>query len=244
MREIILKIEDLHKFYGKLHVLKGINLEVAKGEVISIIGPSGGGKSTLLRCINLLEDYQRGKILFKGEPITHKNVNRIRTQIGMVFQQFNLFPHLTVLENLTLAPLKVKRMSKDVAYEKAKALLERVGLLDKIHEKPANLSGGQQQRVAIARALMMDPELMLFDEPTSALDPELVKEVLDVIRDLVRSGMTTIIVTHEMRFAREISDKVVFLDDGKIVEVGSPEKIFTQPDNPRTREFLRHFLSV
>lgn len=212
--------------------------------MISIIGPSGSGKSTFLRCINLLEEYQQGKIYFKGELITHRNINRIRSSIGMVFQQFNLFPHLSVLNNLILAPMKVKNMPKDEAVEKARKLLERVGLIEKINEKPGNLSGGQQQRVAIARALMMDPELMLFDEPTSALDPELVKEVLDVIKDLAQSGMTMLIVTHEMRFARDVSDRVVFMDDGRIVEMGPPEKIFSNPENERTREFLEHFLSV
>ncbi|KHC90394.1 ABC transporter [Thermotoga sp. Mc24] len=240
----VLKVEGLHKYFGKLYVLKGIDLEVKKGEVISIIGPSGSGKSTLLRCINLLEEYQQGKIYFKGELITHRNINRIRSSIGMVFQQFNLFPHLSVLNNLILAPMKVKNMPKDEAVEKARKLLERVGLIEKINEKPGNLSGGQQQRVAIARALMMDPELMLFDEPTSALDPELVKEVLDVIKDLAQSGMTMLIVTHEMRFARDVSDRVVFMDDGRIVEMGPPEKIFSNPENERTREFLEHFLSV
>ncbi|ABQ46355.1 ABC transporter related protein [Thermotoga petrophila RKU-10] len=240
----VLKVEDLHKYFGKLYVLKGIDLEVKKGEVISIIGPSGSGKSTFLRCINLLEEYQQGKIYFKGELITHRNINRIRSSIGMVFQQFNLFPHLSVLNNLILAPMKVKNMPKDEAVEKARKLLERVGLIEKINEKPGNLSGGQQQRVAIARALMMDPELMLFDEPTSALDPELVKEVLDVIKDLAQSGMTMLIVTHEMRFARDVSDRVVFMDDGRIVEMGPPEKIFSNPENERTREFLEHFLSV
>jgi len=240
----VLKVENLHKYFGKLYVLKGIDLEVKKGEVISIIGPSGSGKSTFLRCINLLEEYQQGKIYFKGELITHRNINRIRSSIGMVFQQFNLFPHLSVLNNLILAPMKVKNMPKDEAVEKARKLLERVGLIEKINEKPGNLSGGQQQRVAIARALMMDPELMLFDEPTSALDPELVKEVLDVIKDLAQSGMTMLIVTHEMRFARDVSDRVVFMDDGRIVEMGPPEKIFSNPENERTREFLEHFLSV
>ncbi|PLV59305.1 amino acid ABC transporter ATP-binding protein [Thermotoga sp. KOL6] len=240
----VLKVENLHKFFGNLHVLKGINLEVRKGEVISIIGPSGSGKSTLLRCINLLEEYQKGRVYFKGELVNHKNINRIRSSIGMVFQQFNLFPHLSVLDNLILAPVKVKNMPKEEAIEKAKKLLERVGLIDKIKEKPGNLSGGQQQRVAIARALMMDPELMLFDEPTSALDPELVKEVLDAIKDLAQSGMTMLIVTHEMRFARDVSDKVIFMDEGKIVESGPPEKIFSNPENERTREFLAHFLSV
>ncbi|MCD6550943.1 amino acid ABC transporter ATP-binding protein [Thermotoga sp.] len=244
MKGTVLKIEGLHKFFGKLHVLRGIDLEVKKGEVISIIGPSGSGKSTLLRCINLLEEYQEGKIYFKGELITHKNINQIRSSIGMVFQQFNLFPHLSVLDNLILAPTKVKNMPKEEAIEKAKKLLERVGLIDKINEKPGNLSGGQQQRVAIARALMMNPELMLFDEPTSALDPELVKEVLDVIKDLAQTGMTMLIVTHEMKFARDVSDHVIFMDEGKIVESGPPEKIFSSPESERTREFLGHFLSV
>jgi len=245
MKEEILRIENLHKSFGKLKVLKGLNLVVHKGEVVVIIGPSGGGKSTLLRCINHLESYQKGKIYFRGELVTEKtNLNEMRAKIGMVFQQFNLFPHLRVIDNLTLAPVKVKGLSREEAEKKAKKLLERVGLSDKVFEYPHKLSGGQQQRVAIARALMMDPDLMLFDEPTSALDPELVWEVLEVMKDLAKSGMTMIVVTHEMGFAKEVANRIVFIDSGVIVEEGTPDEMFKEPKNPRTREFLRRILEV
>ncbi len=245
MKEEILRIENLHKSFGKLKVLKGLNLVVHKGEVVVIIGPSGGGKSTLLRCINHLENYQKGKIYFRGELVTEKtNLNEVRARIGMVFQQFNLFPHLRVIDNLTLAPVKVRGLSREEAEKKAKKLLERVGLSDKVFEYPHKLSGGQQQRVAIARALMMDPDLMLFDEPTSALDPELVWEVLEVMKDLAKSGMTMIVVTHEMGFAKEVANRIVFIDGGVIVEEGTPDEMFKEPKNPRTREFLRRILEV
>jgi len=245
MKEEILRIENLHKSFGKLKVLKGLNLVVHKGEVVVIIGPSGGGKSTLLRCINHLENYQKGKIYFRGKLVTEKmNLNEVRARIGMVFQQFNLFPHLRVIDNLTLAPVKVRGLSREEAEKKAKKLLERVGLSDKVFEYPHKLSGGQQQRVAIARALMMDPDLMLFDEPTSALDPELVWEVLEVMKDLAKSGMTMIVVTHEMGFAKEVANRIVFIDGGVIVEEGTPDEMFKEPKNPRTREFLRRILEV
>ncbi|MFN3327843.1 MAG: amino acid ABC transporter ATP-binding protein [Fervidobacterium pennivorans] len=240
--KIIIKIENLVKRFGKLEVLKGINLLVKKGETIVIIGPSGGGKSTLLRCINKLEEYQGGKIYLDGVDIDKYDVNQLRTRIGMVFQQFNLFPHMNVLENLILAPTKVKKMPREQAIEKAKALLSRVGLLDKIDAYPEQLSGGQKQRVSIARALMMDPEIMLFDEPTSALDPELVGEVLDVMKDLARSGMTMLVVTHEMGFARDVADRIVFISQGVVEEEGPPEEILRNPKKPRTREFLRRIL--
>ena len=242
----ILRIENLHKYFGKLHVLKGINLSLNKGEVLVVIGPSGSGKSTMLRCINHLEDYQEGRIYFDGELVDPKrtDLNRLRSKIGMVFQHFYLFPHLKVLDNLILAPTKVLGMERDEAIEKAKKLLDRVGLLDKIDEYPSKLSGGQQQRVAIARALMMDPDLMLFDEPTSALDPELVYEVLEVMKDLALSGMTMIVVTHEMGFAKEVASRMVFMDEGVIVEEGPPEEFFTNPRSDRAREFLKRILSV
>ncbi|AFG35294.1 amino acid ABC transporter ATP-binding protein, PAAT family [Fervidobacterium pennivorans DSM 9078] len=240
--KIIIKIENLVKRFGKLEVLKGINLQVKRGETIVIIGPSGGGKSTLLRCINKLEEYQGGKIYLDGVDIDEYDVNQLRTRIGMVFQQFNLFPHMNVLDNLILAPTKVKKMPREEAIEKAKVLLSRVGLLDKIDAYPEQLSGGQKQRVAIARALMMDPEIMLFDEPTSALDPELVGEVLDVMKDLARSGMTMLVVTHEMGFARDVADRIVFISQGVVEEEGPPEEILRNPKKPRTREFLRRIL--
>ncbi len=240
----ILRIENLHKYFGKLHVLRGIDLVLKKSEVLVIIGPSGSGKSTLLRCINHLEDHQEGRIYFEGKLVDPKrDVNRLRTKIGMVFQHFNLFPHLKVIENLTLAPVKVLSVDKREAEEKAKELLKRVGLIDKINEYPAKLSGGQQQRVAIARALMMDPDLMLFDEPTSALDPELVYEVLEVMKDLASSGMTMIVVTHEMGFAKEVADRVIFMDEGRIVEDAPPEVFFTFPKSERTKEFLKRILT-
>ncbi|MFN4224537.1 MAG: amino acid ABC transporter ATP-binding protein [Fervidobacterium nodosum] len=241
-KEIIIKIENLVKRFGKLEVLKGVNMEVKKKETIVIIGPSGGGKSTLLRCINKLEHYQGGKIYLDGKDIDEYDINQLRTRIGMVFQQFNLFPHMSVLQNLILAPVKVKKIPESKAIEKAKVLLNRVGLIDKIDAYPEQLSGGQKQRVAIARALMMDPEIMLFDEPTSALDPELVGEVLDVMKDLANSGMTMLVVTHEMGFAREVADRIVFISNGVIEEEGTPEEILKNPQKQRTREFLRRIL--
>lgn len=240
MTDVILETRNLKKSFGKLEVLKGISTEIRRGEVVSIIGPSGGGKSTFLRCLNLLETPDGGQVLFKGQDITDKklNISQYRQSIGMVFQHFNVFPNLTVLENVTLAPVLEKKVPKDQAKEEAMALLRRVGLGDKANEYPRKLSGGQKQRLAIVRAMAMKPEVMLFDEPTSALDPEMVKEVLNVIRELTRSGMTILIVTHEMGFAREISDRVLFICDGVIKEEGTPERIFTCPHEPSTIKFL------
>lgn len=240
MTDVILETRNLKKSFGKLEVLKGISTEIRRGEVVSIIGPSGGGKSTFLRCLNLLETPDGGQVLFKGRDITDKklNISKYRQSIGMVFQHFNVFPNLTVLENVTLAPVLEKKVPKDQAKEEAMALLRRVGLGDKADEYPRKLSGGQKQRLAIVRAMAMKPEVMLFDEPTSALDPEMVKEVLNVIRELTRSGMTILIVTHEMGFAREISDRVLFICDGVIKEEGTPERIFTCPHEPSTIKFL------
>lgn len=237
-------IKNLHKYFNKLEVLRGIDLTVKEGEVVCIIGPSGSGKSTMLRCINLLEVPTEGEIIVDGFKLTDKkaDINKLRRNIGMVFQQFNLFPHLTVLENITMAPVDTKTMSKAEAVSTAKTLLERVGLLDKADDYPASLSGGQQQRVAIARALAMKPDIMLFDEPTSALDPEMVGEVLAVMKELAKDGMTMIVVTHEMGFAREVSDRVIFIDEGIIMEEGRPEEIFTSPKNPRTIDFLNKVL--
>jgi len=234
-------IRDLHKSFDRLEVLKGIDFEVAEREVVCVIGPSGSGKSTLLRCVNRLEDPTSGTILIEGEDITDPDadVDRLRTRIGMVFQQFNLFPHLDVLRNLTIAQTKVLKRSEDEANEVARAVMERVGLLDKIDEYPIRLSGGQQQRVAIARALAMNPDMMLFDEPTSALDPELIGEVLDVMRGLARDGMTMMVVTHEMSFARDVADRVVFMDGGVVVEEGTPEEVLVDPKTDRARRFLR-----
>jgi len=238
--DVIIRTENLHKSFGKLEVLKGISTEIRRGEVVSIIGPSGGGKSTFLRCLNLLEEPTAGHVYFEGDDITSKKIDitKYRQRIGMVFQNFNVFPNMTVLENITLAPILEKKIPKKEAEEQAMRLLERVGLSDKRDEYPRKLSGGQKQRLSIVRALAMEPEVMLFDEPTSALDPEMVKEVLNVIRDLTKSGMTTIIVTHEMGFAREISDRVLFISDGIIKEEGSPEIIFTSPRDPATIRFL------
>ena len=240
MTDVILETRNLKKSFGKLEVLKGISTEIRRGEVVSIIGPSGGGKSTFLRCLNLLETPDGGQVLFKGQDITDKklNISQYRQSIGMVFQHFNVVPNLTVLENVTLAPVLEKKVPKDQAKEEAMALLRRVGLGDKANEYPRKLSGGQKQRLAIVRAMAMKPEVMLFDEPTSALDPEMVKEVLNVIRELTRSGMTILIVTHEMGFAREISDRVLFICDGVIKEEGTPERIFTCPHEPSTIKFL------
>jgi len=241
-KEITIKIENLVKRFGNLEVLKGVNLEVKKNEAIVVIGPSGGGKSTLLRCINRLEEYQDGHIYLEGIDVEELDVNTLRARIGMVFQLFNLFPHMTVLKNLTLAPIKVKKMPEKEAIEKAKELLAQVGLIDKMDAYPEQLSGGQKQRVAIARALMMDPEVMLFDEPTSALDPELVGEVLDVMKKLAESGMTMIVVTHEMGFARDVADRIVFICNGIVEEEGKPEEVLKNPQKPRTKEFLRRIL--
>ena len=240
MTDAILRTENLKKSFGKLEVLKGITTEIRRGEVVSIIGPSGGGKSTFLRCLNLLETPDSGQVLFKGQDVTDKKLNiaKYRQSIGMVFQHFNVFPNMTVLENVTLAPVLEKKVPKEQAREEAMALLRRVGLGDKADEYPRKLSGGQKQRLAIVRAMAMKPEVMLFDEPTSALDPEMVKEVLNVIRELTRSGMTILIVTHEMGFAREISDRVLFICDGVIKEEGTPEQIFTCPHDPATIKFL------
>ena len=240
----ILQVEGLKKSFGKLEVLRGIDEQIREGEAVSIIGPSGGGKSTFLRCLNLLETPTAGNIYFRGVNVMDKrnNIDRYRQKIGMVSQNFNVFPHMTALENITLAPMLEKKLPKAEAEEKACALLERVGLLDKRDVHPVKLSGGQKQRLAIVRALAMEPEILLFDEPTSALDPEMVKEVLNVIQDLVSSGMTTVIVTHEMGFAREVSDRVLFIDGGLVQESGTPEALFTQPQNPRTREFLSKVL--
>lgn len=241
---IKVKIENLHKSFKDLDVLKGIDLDVCEGEVVCVIGPSGSGKSTMLRCINLLEVPTSGKITVDGFNITDKkaNINKIRRNIGMVFQQFNLFPHLTVEENITMAPVDAKIMTKSEAKEEAARLLERVGLLDKKDVYPQSLSGGQQQRVAIARALAMKPDVMLFDEPTSALDPEMVGEVLAVMKELANEGMTMICVTHEMGFAREVADRVVFVDEGVIMEEGTPEEVFSNPSNRRTADFLKKVL--
>ncbi|HNY18394.1 MAG TPA: amino acid ABC transporter ATP-binding protein [Treponemataceae bacterium] len=237
-------VKGLEKSFGELEVLRGVDLDVAEGEVVSVIGPSGSGKSTFLRCINALEVPTSGTIEVDGITVTkrHADINKIRENIGMVFQQFNLFPHLTVLENITMAPIDRKRMTKDEADAKANELLARVGLSEKANAYPKQLSGGQQQRVAIARALAMRPDLMLFDEPTSALDPEMVGEVLAVMKQLAAEGMTMIVVTHEMGFAREVSDRVIFMDGGVIVEEGSPERIFGNPTERRTIDFLNKVL--
>lgn len=240
----MIEIKDLKKSFGDLEVLKGITETIKDGEIVSIIGPSGSGKSTFLRCINLLEEPTAGHIYIDGEEITDPkhDINKMRENLGMVFQRFNLFPHKTVLENITLAPINVKGEAKDSAEKTARELLQRVGLLDKADVYPNSLSGGQQQRVAIARALAMHPDIMLFDEPTSALDPEMVGEVLAVIRQLTETGMTMVIVTHEMGFAREVSDRVFFMDQGYIMEQGTPEEIFGNPKEARTKDFLAKVL--
>ncbi|CAI3544394.1 MULTISPECIES: amino acid ABC transporter ATP-binding protein [Clostridium] len=237
-------VKDLNKSFGKNEVLKGIDEHIAKGEVVVVIGPSGSGKSTFLRCLNLLEVPTSGTITFEGKDITSKatDINKMREKMGMVFQQFNLFPHKTVKQNICLAPMRVKKMSNEQAEAKAKELLNKVGLIDKIDVYPASLSGGQKQRIAIARALAMEPDVMLFDEPTSALDPEMVGEVLNVMKDLAKEGMTMVVVTHEMGFAREVGDRILFMDGGKIVEQGTPDEIFKNPKNPRTIDFLSKVL--
>lgn len=237
------EVRELRKLFGDNEVLKSINLDVKEGEVVCIIGPSGSGKSTLLRCLNRLEEIQGGTIVVNGKKISEaKNIDNIRQTIGMVFQHFNLFPHLSVKENITLAPVKLGKLSKAEADERAKKLLDDVGLLDKIDAYPASLSGGQKQRVAIARALAMDPEIMLFDEPTSALDPEMVGEVLKVMKDLTKQGMTMVVVTHEMGFASEVADRVVLMDGGYVVEENSPDELFNNPQEERSKDFLNKIL--
>lgn len=240
----MIKFEHISKKFGSLEVLKDVTQQVNQNEIVSLIGPSGSGKSTLLRCMNLLEVPTSGRILFKGEDITAKgvNINVHRQKMGMVFQHFNVFPNMTVEQNITMAPVMLKKMDKEQAHKKAVELLERVGLKDKADVKPVKLSGGQKQRLAIVRAMAMEPEVMLFDEPTSALDPEMVGEVLEVIKTLAQSGMTMMIVTHEMGFAKEISDRVFFMNNGVIAESGTPEKIFEDPDNDRLKEFLSKVL--
>ncbi len=239
--DVAIDVRGLHKSFGDNHVLRGIDFHVGRGEVVCVIGPSGSGKSTLLRCVNRLEEASEGSILIEGEDIRDPDadVDLLRSRIGMVFQSFNLFPHLSVLRNLTIAQRRVRRRSEEEAVEVARRNLARVGLAEKIDAFPAHLSGGQQQRVAIARALSMDPDMMLFDEPTSALDPELVGEVLEVMRDLAGEGMTMMIVTHEMGFAREVADRVVFMDAGVVVEEGAPEAVLVAPQHERTRRFLK-----
>ncbi|SET93602.1 polar amino acid transport system ATP-binding protein [[Clostridium] aminophilum] len=241
---VILRVSGLRKSFGDIHVLKGISIDIHEGETVAVIGPSGGGKSTFLRCLNRLETPDEGEILFDGANIMDKKIDiaRYRQKIGMVFQHFNVFPHLTVLENITLAPTLEKHISKAEAEKKAMELLEKVGLAEKRDEYPTRLSGGQKQRLAIVRALAMEPEVILFDEPTSALDPEMVKEVLEVIRALSDSGMTTVIVTHEMGFAREVADRVIFVADGVIAEEGTPDEVFGNPKNERTKTFLSQVL--
>ncbi|ADR19720.1 amino acid ABC transporter ATP-binding protein [Calditerrivibrio nitroreducens] len=242
---VIIKAENVVKVYHNgVRALKGVSLDIYQGEVVVIIGPSGSGKSTFLRTLNHLETINEGKITIDGIELTHNktNINKIREEVGMVFQQFNLFPHLTAMENITLAPRVVKKMSKEEAEEIAQKLLDRVGLGDRGGSYPSQLSGGQQQRVAIARALAMKPKIMLFDEPTSALDPEMIGEVLDVMKTLAKDGMTMVVVTHEMGFAREVSDRIVFMDEGNIVEMGKPEEIFSNPKNERLKQFLGQIL--
>ena len=250
MTEAIIKVRNLHKYFGPLHVIKGVDLDVAPGEVVVVIGPSGGGKSTFLRCLNFLEEPSAGVIevdtlkIDAAEPLRRqrKRIRELRQKVGMVFQQFNLFPHMTALENIIEAPVTVKRMSKDKAISKAEELLTWVGLSDKRDEYPSRLSGGQQQRVAIARALCMEPEIMLFDEPTSALDPELISEVVDVMERLANDGMTMVVVTHELHFARDVADRVILMSDGVWAEVAPPDELFTNPKELRTRQFLAHIL--
>ena len=242
--EVLIRIDALEKSFGKIEVLKGITTEIRKGEVVVIIGPSGSGKSTFLRTLNLLERPTGGHIFFEGIDITDPavNINLHRMKMGMVFQQFNLFPHMTVLKNMTIAPMKLHKLPREQAEQRARALLEKVGLSDRADAYPAQLSGGQKQRVAIVRALAMEPEVMLFDEPTSALDPEMVGEVLEVMRELAYEGMTMVIVTHEMAFAREVSSRVLFMEEGKLGEEGTPETVFSHPQSPRLQSFLKKML--
>ena len=240
----MIHVKNLKKNFGEIEVLKGIDEHITKGEVVVIIGPSGSGKSTFLRCLNLLEEPTSGEIIFEGNNITDKkaNINELREKMGMVFQQFNLFPHKSVLENINIAPIKVKGEKSQLANEKALSLLKMVGLTDKANTYPNSLSGGQKQRIAIARALAMNPDVMLFDEPTSALDPEMVGEVLNVMKDLAKEGMTMVVVTHEMGFAKEVGDRILFMDEGKILEQGTPDELFGNPKNPRTVDFLSKVL--
>ena len=240
----MIEVRGLDKWFGSLHVLRDVSLRVDRGEVVVVIGPSGSGKSTLLRCINRLEEIQRGEVIVDGQLLTDRrlNVNHLRREIGVVFQSFNLFPHLTVMQNLVLAPMKVRGWDRPRAERKARELLEKVGIPEKAHARPAQLSGGQQQRVAIARALCMEPKIMLFDEPTSALDPEMITEVLEVMKALAREGMTMVVVSHEMGFAREVADRVIFMADGAIVEDGPPAELFDAPHHERTRRFLSRIL--
>lgn len=240
----MIRINNLCKSFGANRVLNNITTEIKKGEVVVVIGPSGSGKSTFLRCMNLLEIPTSGEIIFEGQNITDTktDINKIRTKLGMVFQQFNLFPHKTVVENIMVSPVMVKKVAKENAYQKAVSLLKMVGLAEKENAYPSSLSGGQQQRIAIARALAMEPDVMLFDEPTSALDPEMVGEVLNVMKDLANEGMTMVIVTHEMGFAREVGDRILFMDQGKILEEGCPDELFSNPQHARTRDFLSKVL--
>ncbi len=244
MAEPIIIARDVHKWYGNFHALRGVDMEVEKGEVIVIFGPSGSGKSTFIRTINRLEEHQQGQIVVDGIELTHdvRNIEMVRQETGMVFQQFNLFPHLTVMQNITLAPIQVRKKGKAEAEEKANQLLKRVGIPEQAYKYPGQLSGGQQQRVAIARALAMEPKIMLFDEPTSALDPEMIKEVLDVMTELANSGMTMLVVTHEMGFARAVANRMFFFDEGNIVESGTPTDIFKNPKEDRTKLFLSQIL--
>jgi general L-amino acid transport system ATP-binding protein len=240
----IIVAKNVNKWYGEFHALKNVSLSVKRREVVVIIGPSGSGKSTFIRTINRLEEHQSGEIAVDGIPLTHdvRNIEAIRMETGMVFQQFNLFPHLTVMQNITLAPIHVRKMKKREAEERAMQLLERVGIPEQAQKFPGQLSGGQQQRVAIARALAMQPKIMLFDEPTSALDPEMIREVLEVMEELAESGMTMVVVTHEMGFARGVADRIVFMDSGEVVEIGTPEHFFTDPQHDRTKLFLQQIL--
>lgn len=241
--EPIIHVENVHKYFGRVHALKGVSLDVMKGEVVVVIGPSGSGKSTMLRCINRLEEFDQGKIIVDGIPLdSAQNINAVRTEVGMVFQQFNLFPHLSVIDNVTLAQKVVRRRSADEAQRVGMALLEKVGIPDKASAFPGQLSGGQQQRVAIARALAMNPKIMLFDEPTSALDPEMIQEVLDVMLNLAREGMTMVVVSHEMGFARAAANRAIFMDGGLIVEEASPQVLFSHPTQERTKLFLSKVL--
>ncbi len=242
MSEFLISLDHVGKRFGSLEVLKDISFHVKEGEVVVIIGPSGSGKSTLLRCVNGLDPATSGKVYFEGVPVTDKNLNEIRTEVGMVFQRFNLFPNMSVIKNLMLAPCKVRKLSEKEAHDRGMELLKKVGLVDKADAKPTELSGGQQQRVAIARALAMQPKALLFDEPTSALDPEMVHEVLDVMQDLAKGGMTMLVVTHEMGFAREVADRVIFVDGGYIVEENTPEELFSHPKEERTKAFLDKIL--